>query len=178
MLFKKQAFVLYFLLVSFHFGTAQIEVARASVKGFNAIGYGGFLNFAFPVSDANYITIEGGAQQFKNDIGEELIFIPVLLGYRYTLNQTGLGLYVEPFAGYSFGSSTIQTYDEYGSWTGDERKVSGATAGTGLGYLVELGRIPFNFSLRYGHTFGNSQTNIVSFRIAHSFSFRKRESDY
>lgn len=61
--------------------------------------------------------------------------MPVLLGYRYTLNQSGTGFYVEPNAGYSFGGSTIGGYNEYGALLNDGNgdwlyeKVAGPTGG-------------------------------------------------
>ena len=177
MLFKKQFSVLYFQLFSFNFCNAQIELAHASTKGFSAIGFGGFLNFSLPVSEANYVTFEGGFQYFKNQYDEDLALIPVLIGYRYTSNQTGSGLYVEPNAGYSFGASSIGNYDENGGYEGTDKKVAGPSAGIGVGYLIDLGNIPFNFSFRYEHNFGNAATNIFSFRIAHSFGSRRRHED-
>lgn len=178
MLLKKQFSVLCFLLLSYGFSNAQIEVARATAKDFNAIGFGGFLNFSFPVSEGtNYVTLEGGFQYFKNKYDEDLGLVPVLIGYRYTLNQTGEGLYVEPNAGYTFGGSTIGTYDSNGGWEGGEQKVVGPTAGMGMGYLFDIGNIPFNVGLRYEHNFGNYATNILAFRISHTISFRRRSDD-
>ncbi|MEP6585014.1 MAG: autotransporter domain-containing protein [Ginsengibacter sp.] len=177
MLFKKKFYALSFLLVSFSFCNAQIEVAHASTKDFSAIGFGGFLNFSIPVSEANYITFEGGFQYFKNQYDEDLALIPVLVGYRYTLNQTGSGFYVEPNAGYTFGASSIGDYDANGGYLGVDKKVAGPSAGIGFGYLIDLGNIPFNFSLRYEHNFGDAATNVYSFRIAHSFGSRRRQDD-
>jgi hypothetical protein len=178
MLLKKQFFILYFLLFSFNLCNAQIEVAGASGKDFKAIGFGGVLNFSLPVSEAaNFVTIEGGFQYFKSQDDEALALIPVLIGYRYTLNQTGEGLYIEPDAGYTFGASSIGTYDSNGSWLGGEQKVAGPTAGIGTGYLFQLGNIPFNVGLRYQHNFGNYATNILALRILHSFGFGRRSND-
>ncbi len=176
MLIKNKFFVLCFLLFSFNICNAQIEVAYANSKNFNAVGFGGFLNFSFPVAETNYVTIEGGVQYFKNKDDEDLGLIPVLIGYRYTLNQTGEGLYVEPDAGYTFGASSIGKYDENGVWQGSDEKVAGPTAGIGFGYLFELGNIPFNVGLRYEHNFGNYSTNIFAFRIAHSFGGHRRDN--
>jgi hypothetical protein len=179
---KKQLLILNFILLSSLFCTVQIEAAHASVKDFKATGFGGFLNFSIPVSEANYATLEGGLQYFKNQYDEELALVPVLLGYRYTLNQSGSGLYVEPNAGYCFGESTIGKYDESGSLLpGDDgdwakEKVAGPMAGVGVGYLFEPGgKAQFNIGLRYEHTFGNASVNVFALRISHAFSFRNRE---
>jgi hypothetical protein len=181
MLLKKEFAVLYFLLASTITTHAQIEVARVSVKNFKAIGFGGFLNFSLPVSEANYVTAEGGLQYFKNKADEDLALAPVLLGYRYTLSQTGSGLYVEPNAGYCFGASSIGKYNaagspiaENGQWAVE--KVAGPVAGISVGYLFEpSGRIQFNIGLRYQHTFADASANVFAFRISHAFSFRRRE---
>lgn len=171
MLLRKRSFILYFLLLSVNLCLAQIEVARVSVKNFKAIGFGGFLNFSFPVSDANYATIEGGVQYFSKD-EEYLALIPVLAGYRYTLDQSGSGIYAEPNVGYNFGFSTIRD-DGY-----DELKVAGPAAGMTVGYLFEPGgSIQFNVGLRYEHIFANAQTNAYSIRISHAFTLGKRK-DY
>lgn len=183
MLLKKQLFILYFLLLACISSNAQIEVTHITVKNFKATGFGGFLNFSLPVSEANYITIEGGLQYFKNKYEEDLAFIPVFLGYRYTLNQSGTGFYVEPNAGYSFGASTIGKYNEFdspipdgnGGWAYE--KVAGPTAGMGFGYLFEYsGRTQINLGLRYEHSFGNTGTNVFAFRISHAFTFGRRDN--
>ena len=174
MLLKRPSFVLYFLLLSF-FCNAQIEVAHVSTKGFSALGFGGFLNFSVPVTEANYLTLEGGFLYFKNKHDEDLALIPVLVGYRYTIDQSGAGLYVEPNAGYTFGAASISTHDKNGVYTGEVTEVAGLATGVSLGYLIDIGTTPFTFSLRYEHNFGKAATNLLSFRIAHSFSFGRRE---
>jgi len=163
----------YFLLLSFYCN-AQIEVAHVSTKGFSAIGFGGFLNFSVPVSEANCLTLEGGLLYFKNKHDEDLALIPVLMGYRYTFDQSGAGLYVEPNAGYTFGFATISTHDKNGLYTG-EAQVAGLATGVSLGYLFDIGTTPFNLSFRYEHNFGKAATNLLSFRVAHSFNFGRRE---
>jgi hypothetical protein len=177
MLFKKQIFAACFLLLCSHLCNAQIEVDYAHGKDYNSIGFGGFLNFSFPAGESDYLTVEGGVQYFKSSDDEELALIPVLAGYRYTLDRTGSGLYVEPFAGYAFGGSTIGSYNENGGWEGGNVKVAGPAAGLGVGYLFDIGNIPFNVGLRLQHNFGNYGTSTLGLRISHSFGFRKRD-DY
>ncbi|MGN6534008.1 MAG: autotransporter domain-containing protein [Ginsengibacter sp.] len=143
-------------------------------KDYNSIGFGGFLNFSFPASESDYLTVEGGVQYFNSSDDEELALIPVLAGYRYTLDRSGSGFYVEPFAGYAFGGSTIGSYNSNGAWEGGNVKVAGPAGGLGIGYLLDIGNIPFNLGLRFQHNFGNYGTNIIAFRISHSFGFRKR----
>ena len=178
---KKLSFVLLFSVSIFTVSHAQIEGAYVKVKDFKAFGFGGFLNFSFPVSEANYLTVEGGFKYFHSD-PEEMGIFPVLLGYRYTLDQSGTGLYLEPYAGYTFGGTTIGVYDEYNSPVGDGNgnwlyeEVKGPSAGLGLGYLFQPGnKVQFNLSLRYDHGFGNAATNMIALRLTHTFGFGRRE---
>ena len=117
---------------------AQVEVVHLSSKDYSANGFGSFLNVGIPVSEGNSITVEAGALIFRREIGN-LVMVPFLLGYRYTLDGTGTGVYVEPMAGYSIGASDVQKYDEAGIISdGDdwmEKKVKGITAGMGTGYF-------------------------------------------
>lgn len=183
MLLKNRFIALYSLLLFSTICNAQIEVVHVSLKNFKATGLGSFLNVSLPISDANYITAEGGVQFLKNSDEEELSMIPVLLGFRYTLNKSGSGIYVEPNAGYNFGSSTIGKYDEIGSPISDENgryvyeKVSGLSTGIGVGYLFEpSGKIQFNVGLRYLRSFGETPVNTFSFRISHAFTFGRRSN--
>ncbi len=161
---KKKIPLLFIGLFCFFRVNAQIEVAHASTKDYSATGFGGFLNFSFPIQDVNYITFDAGVEYFKDRNTRELDLFPLLLGYRYTLDQSGSGWYVEPNAGYSFA-------------IGDIEDPEGASAGIGVGYLIDLGNIPFTFSARYEHVFGNPAANVYSIRIAHSFGFSKRDDD-
>lgn len=162
---------------------AQVEGLFGKVKEFKGFGFGTVLNLGFPVSEGNYLTIEGGFRYLKNSDDEEVGIFPVLAGYRYTLDQSGLGWYVEPYAGYTFGSTTIGVYendspvsDGNGNWLYE--KVAGPTLGAGLGYLFEpRGRMQFNLVFRYDHSFGPSAINMMALRLTHSFSFGRRD-DY
>jgi Autotransporter beta-domain len=181
----KRALWIFFLTVCFSaVCNAQIEGAYVKVKDFKAFGFGSFLNLGFPVSEANYLTIEGGFKYFKNSDGESMGIFPVLLGYRYTLDQSGSGFYIEPYAGYTFGGTDIAVYDEYSSPVIDANgnfiylKIAGPSAGMGIGYLFQpMGKVQFNLALRYDHGFGNSAINMVGLRLTHSFGFGRQNGD-
>lgn len=180
MLLKKQLLILYVLLLSTLFSTAQIEGNYASVKNFKEFGFGAFLNFSLPVTDANYLTLECGFQYYKNQ-QEDLAQVPIVLGYRYTLNQTGTGFYVEPNAGYIVGSSSIQKKfdpNSTDSYNDPYEKVSGPAAGLSMGYLFGWGgSLQFNVALRYEHTFSSAAVNVVGLRISHAITFGRRNAD-
>jgi len=156
---------------------AQLEIDRLSFKGFNAVGFGGFLNFAFPVSDADYVTAEIGLSAFSNN-GNDVITAPFVAGYRFTIDRSGTGFYLEPNAGYGFAATDIQLPDAQGIYS--DAKIAGASAGLSFGYLFQpTGRIQFNLGIRYEHIFGSDfAPNIFSFRISHAFTFGRRESSY
>jgi hypothetical protein len=168
-------------LCFFSVAHAQIEVAHLSSKNFSATGFGGFLNFAIPITDNDAGIVEGGVYVFSHDGSHEAV-APVLIGYRHLFSDyNDYGFYVEPVAGYTFGATDIQAYDAKGTplykSNGDQldQKVAGPVTGLGFGYLFQQsGRIRFNISLRYEHTFvagSDPQLDIIALRISHSFSF-------
>jgi hypothetical protein len=167
--------IIFLLFCSFLFisniSNAQLEVAHLSMKGFSAIGLGGFLNVGIPISEGASVTGELGLYSFKHS-GNQVLLFPILLGYRHTINNTGSGIYLEPVLGYTIGATDI-TKSGYG-----EQKASGVTAGIGTGYIFP-GRISFNLGLCYKHIFisSNPSPNIFSLRVSHSFSLGRRD-DY
>ena len=65
--------------------------------------------------------------------------VPVLAGYRRTLNGTGTGFYVEPNAGYMFASSSIKEYDANGQSVQNGNDVSHIkVAGLAAGFKLRL----------------------------------------
>jgi hypothetical protein len=155
---------------------AQIQVDRISFKGFNATGFGGFFGFGVPISDADYITGDLGLSAFSAN-NSYVMTAPILAGYRYTINRSGTGFYLEPNAGYGFGDTDVSAYDNLG--TGRKANINGPATGLTFGYLFEpSGRIQFNLGLRYEHVFGKDYSpNTFSFRIAHAFIFGRRDSN-
>ena len=179
----KKILLLAVAMFAFFAAQAQIEVAHLQSKGFTATGFGGFLNFAIPITDADAATVEGGFYYFSHD-DFNVAVAPVILGYRHLFSDYDYGFYAEPFAGYSFGATDIQKLDANGGALykpgGGEldQKVTGATAGLGFGYLFQQsGPIRFNIGLRYEHVFvsGDPVLSIFSLRISHSFSFGRRD---
>lgn len=175
------------LLCSIHFCKAQIGVSVLKVKDFYALGKEAFLKFHFQVSQGNYVTVGGGINYYVDSYDEEVGLVPVLVGYRYTLDQSGNGLYLEPNAGYAFGETTITAYDKNGQPIPDpnnpgqwaNEKVAGPMAGLEVGYLFDpAGWVQFSVGLRYEHGFGNAGTNLLSLNITHAFNFGRRRFEY
>lgn len=183
---------------------AQIEFARLMTKtlvpngnggstwqNINAFGFGGYLNLGFSINDNDAVSVEGGLYYFKTQDDNNIGMAPCLLGYRHLLASSYYGSgadhgwYIEPAAGYTFGGTDIQKNDATGRLLYDaagnplNQKVSGPTGVLTFGYLFRpSGWIQFNIGLRYEHTFvtgGDPGTNIISLRIAHAFSFGRRD---
>lgn len=161
--------------------SAQIEVTHLSSKGFTATGFGTFLNVSIPITETDAAIVEGAAYIYSSN-GSHMVVVPALAGWRHLLDPNNdFGFYLEPVAGYSFGATDIQKYDASGNALNKpdgsqvDQNVTGPTGGLGFGYLFpESGRIRFNISLRYEHTFvtgGDPPLNIISLRVSHSFSF-------
>ena len=85
---------------------AQISVVKLvgnNTKDY-AIGFGAFIKGGVPVSEAADVTLELGADIFfmKGSGGDYgTIMCPLKAGYRYTLNGSGQGFYVEPQVGFN-----------------------------------------------------------------------------
>lgn len=181
MIFKIKSLLFFLSFFVCSILNAQIEVAHLTSKDFSATGFGAFLNFGIPVSEGSSITAEAGFYVFKQE-DDQLALVPFLLGYRYTLNGAGTGMYVEPTAGYSIGATNIQKYNEVGSPIPDgngewlEQQAKGPTAGIGTGYIFS-GRVAFNIGLRYQHVFvsGDHALNMFSLRLSHPLSFGRRD---
>jgi hypothetical protein len=152
---------------------AQIDVSKIIGKNTSSysLGFGGFLRFAYPVSDASDVTLEAGANIFhvKDNPSYGWALIPVKAGYRYTLNGTGTGLYIEPLAGYN-----VYGIDP------DDNKFTGLILAGEAGYLFQPGgRIQFDLGLLFESAFHkDGNLNYLSLRLSHNFSFRRRDSDY
>ena len=160
---------------------AQLEVTQLIMKGRSATGLGGFFHGGFPIGTSNEIGLEGGFQYFAPG-QSHLIFIPLLVSYRHSFNAAGTGFYIEPFAGYTVGSTDIQKLDASGNpifnsdSTDVDQKASGPTAGLGIGYILPSPKLPLNFGLRFEHVFvsGDPTATILSFRVSWSIFTARR----
>jgi hypothetical protein len=155
--------------------SAQLEVTHLFVKGFSAFGLGGVLHAGYPIVGPDEIGGEAGLYFFGSN-GHHAAVAPCLLSYRHSLDGSGTGYYLEPFAGYSFAGTDIQKTDSTGSplYTSNfqqvDQKMNGVTAGLGFGYIIASHAFPVNICLRYSHTFvsGDPSTNMISLRICYS----------
>jgi hypothetical protein len=160
---------------------AQVEAAHLFTKGESSTGYGVFIRPGFPIGKADEISVEAGLDYFTHDVSH-IADIPLLMGYRHTLNGSGAGFYLEPFAGYTFGGTDITKMDAEGNIVYDnagnaeDENLSGPTAGLGFGYIIPKASLPLNIGLRYEHIFvsGEPSQDILALRVSWSLLTAKR----
>jgi len=157
---------------------AQVEIAQVFSKNNSTTGLGLYLHVGFPASKSTELSGEMGFYYFAPQANHLLMF-PLLAGYRYNLNRTRTGFYLEPQAGYTFGNSDIHKTDANGNliYQGDEvadQKISGLTGAFTAGYLFP--KIPLQLGLRYTHIFvsGDPTQSILAFRASYVVAYGRR----
>lgn len=169
-------FLLFFVVKA----NAQIEILTVVNKKPDSkylVGIGAMLKVAYPVSEADDVSLEIGLKYIPEIEYPEaygIAYVPIKAGYRFTFDRSGSGFYAEPQAGYSvYGARSYQ--DESGIDV--DETIKGPVAGVSLGYLFQSERIiQFDLSLRYETVFyKQSSIHTVGIRLSHNFSFRKRD---
>ena len=117
------------------------------------------------------VSLEVGANvfQLKEDPAYGWAVVPVKVGYRYTLNQTGEGFYLQPQLGYNV----------YGIDPNDN-KFTGLILTAGAGYLFPpIGKLQIDLGLLFESAFhSGGAANYISLRLTHNFLVGRRDSDY
>jgi hypothetical protein len=171
--------LLFDALLSFTAANAQTEVSHLFLKGYASMSTGAYLDIAIAAPGrGNWWMIEPSMEYYTNYDGYFAFVFPTLTGIRHVLNGKCQGFYVEPLAGYTFGSTTIPRTNAAGkpdtNASGDtlDQKGSGVTAGFGFGYLFPHSGC-YNIELRYEHTFheGHPQIDILALRFAYTLIF-------
>jgi|SRR5580658_4717891 hypothetical protein len=175
--------LLFCSLLSFTAANAQTEFSQLFVKGYVSPGTGAYLDIAIATPGrGNWWMIEPSMEYFYNYLDDYAFVFPTLAGIRHVFNGKCYGFYVEPLAGYTFGSTTIPRTNAAGkpvtNAAGDtvDQKGSGVTTGLGFGYLFpHSGR--YNIELRYEHTFheGHPQIDIIALRCAYTLVFPRNK---
>jgi hypothetical protein len=165
------------VFLSFLFITeASSQIGALKMVGPNtgdySLGFGAFIKTGFTVSEAADVTLELGANifPFKDyDFQYGTIMFPLKAGYRYTLNKTGEGFYVEPQLGYNLSGVTSMPGD-YGETI--DLKYHGVVLAAGAGFLFSIGETPFDLNLRYETVIAHGgSNNLIALGITRSFSF-------
>jgi hypothetical protein len=160
---------------------AQLGVMKLVGKNTSqyTIGFGAFIKSGYPISDGSDITLEIGANIFFMNDGygtaDGTIMCPLKAGYRYTLNGTGQGFYVEPQVGFNLLGVT-SLHDANGNQV--NLKYHGVVFAAGTGYLFTIGRAPFDLNLRYETVIDHGgSNNLISLGISRFISFGRRYAD-
>lgn len=169
--------LLFFFIIQANAQLGVMKLVGPGTKDYK-LGFGAFIKAGVPVSDAASVTLEIGADFFffKDGSGDGTAMCPLKAGYRYTLNGTGGGFYVEPQAGYNvYGVTSLQ--NDYGENV--DLKYHGVVLAAGAGYLFSIGNVPFDINLRYETVIAHGgSNNLVSLGITKSFRFGRRDTDY
>jgi hypothetical protein len=155
---------------------AQLNVMKlvgSDTKNYK-LGFGAFIKAGVPVSNSGDFTIEIGANYFSSkDEGEGTGMVPLKAGYRYMLNGTSEGFYVEPQVGYNlYGVTSLLDKNGYNV----DLYYHGVIFAAGGGYLFSIAEIPFDLNLRYETVIAHGgSNNLVSLGITKSFIFGRRD---
>lgn len=178
-----KGFLAAFMLL-FSIGQANAQLGVMKMVGNDtkdySLGFGAFLKAGFPVSDGSDVTLEIGADIFILNDGSDntdgTAMCPLKAGYRYTLNGTGKGFYVEPQVGFNlYGVTSLQ--DNEGNEV--DLKYHGVIFAAGTGYLFDIGNIPFDVNLRYETVIAHGgSNNFISLGLTKFISFKKRDTEY
>ena len=166
--------LLFFFIIQANAQIGVMKLVDNNTKNYN-LGFGAFIKGGVPVSDAGDVTLEIGVNYFPSkDAGEGTAMCPLKAGYRYTLNGTGEGFYVEPQVGYNiYGVTSVLDDQGYNV----DLKYHGLILAAGAGYLFSIGNVPFDINLRYETVIAHGgSNNIVSLGITKSFSFGRRDN--
>ena len=143
------------------------------------LGFGGFIKSGYPVSGGSDVTLELGANIFFLNDGygtsDGTIMCPIKAGYRYTLDGSGEGFYVEPQVGFNLVGVT-SLHDANGNPV--NLHYHGVVFAAGTGFLFTAWHAPFDLNLRYETVIDHGgSNNFISLGISRYISFGKRNSD-
>jgi|SRR5579862_83832 len=179
---RKTTIALSILFFSVVQTNAQLGVMKLVGKNTSnyTIGFGAFIKAGFPVSEGSDVTLEIGADIFLLNDGygssDGTIMCPLKAGYRYMLDGSSKGFYVEPQVGFDLLGVT-SLHDANGNQI--NLRYHGVVFAAGTGYLFEIGRAPFDLNLRYETVIDHGgSNNFISLGISRFISFSKRGSDY
>lgn len=168
-------FLLFFFIIR---ANAQLGVMRLVGNGTKdyKMGFSAFIKTGFPVTEGNDATLEIGANIFPIDDRYGTVMCPLKVGYRYTLDGSGKGFYVEPQVGYNiYGVTSLEGKDGLDV----NLKYHGVIFAGGTGYLFYISNVSFDVNLRYETVIAHGgSNNMVSLGISKSFGFGRRDTDY
>ncbi len=161
--------------------TSDAQLALTKYVGKNAkaynLGFGAFLKGAYSLNGTDDVTAELGVNFFteKEDNAYGIANVPFKLGYRYKLNRSSTGFYVEPQVGYNFYG--IYSYYNEGTYEDINIKYNGLILSPGAGYLFKrTGGVQPNVELRYDiNVTPSGPYSWVSLRFTFNWAFGRKE---
>lgn len=175
--------ILAILILFFSITEAKAQLGVMKLVGKNTkdykLGFGAFIKSGFPVNEGSDITLEGEVDIFFLDDGygsaDGTIMCPLKAGYRYTLNKTGQGLYIEPQAGFNlYGITSL--HDDNGNEI--NLKYHGVVFAVGTGYLFTLWNQPFDLNFRYETVIAHGgSNNLISLGLSRFIRIKKRDTE-
>jgi hypothetical protein len=172
------------LVAAFFFIAIQTQAQLGVVKmiGNNTsnynLGYGAYIKMGYPISEGSDVTVQVGAYLFVLNDGstqeDGTAVVPLTVGYRYTLNRKGTGLYIEPQAGYNlYGVSSVNV-----NGNTVNLHYHGGILGAGVGYLFPIKYCPLDLNLNYQTIIDHGgSTNYINLGLAVYLSFKRRDRD-
>ena len=137
-----------------------------------SLGVGAYLKGIFPVTQASDVTLEVGANMFTLDddgSGDGTVVVPIKAGYRYSLNGTGMGFYVEPQIGYNI-------YGVTSTYLNGDLTFHGVVFAAGTGYLFLIGNTPLDLNARYETIIAHGGSdNYVSLGLSFYLRFGRKD---
>lgn len=178
---NKGIIVLLVLLFPITEAKSQLSVMKLVGKDTKdyKLGFGAFLKTAIPLNEASDCTIEGGVNFFFLNYGSGgsygTVMCPLKVGYRYTINQSGEGLYIEPQVGYNlFGVTSMLDKQGYPV----DLKYHGVVFAAGAGYLFSLWNQPMDLNFRYETVIAHGgSNNSISLGISRIIRFGNRDGE-
>lgn len=172
------ASILFLIMMQANAQIGAMKLVGNNTKDYG-IGFGAFIKSGIPVSEGADLTLELGANFFSEKgygMHYGTLMCPLKAGYRYTLDGSGQGLYIEPQAGFNLlGLTTIADND--GNDT--DLKYHGVVLAAGAGYLFTIAGAPFDLNLRYETVIAHGgSNNMIALGLSRFISFGKRNSDY
>jgi hypothetical protein len=145
---------------------SQLDVAMLLGKRAKEIdppvAFGGYLKFGVPISEADEISAEASLLTWdEKDAG----YFAGKVGYVYTLNRQGYGLFLEPQVGYVFAGSDPWYNDYYGN--GD---FTGPVGTMNVGYRFGQNSFKADLALRYETVFSNNVGKISTIGLRFAIS--------
>ncbi|MFP5040020.1 hypothetical protein [Parasediminibacterium sp. JCM 36343] len=156
---------------------AQFGVVKMVGKNANnySLGYGAYLKGAYPLPKGASATLELGFNDFALQDGGEgdgTVVVPLKIGYRYTINHSGTGFYVEPQVGYNLVGVTSINVNGYT----ENYKFHGVVFAANAGYIIPIKSCPIDLNLKYetvSHDGGSE--NYVSLGLSLYLRFKRRD---